>query len=140
MQKKYVINLVDGMSQREAYYKAGGKAKTDITADSASSTMFSHVKVKAFYDSLIEHKACSAILTRSEAMEILSGVAKTKINDIEEYKLVPVLPAIKQLAQMEGWDSATKHEHTGKDGGPIETTTDIELARKLAFLLTKGEK
>ena len=31
-------------------------------------------------------------------------------------------------------------EHTGKDGGPIETVdlTDTELARRIAFALTKG--
>lgn len=187
MQKKYVINLVNGMSQREAYYKAGGKAKTDITADSASCTMFSHVKVKAFYNSLIEHKACRAVMTRDRAMEILSGIAETKITDVANFSRIEVgtdddgnkvyqttwdlkdsnelsedaagaieeitagaggfkfkkhsrTAAIKQLAQMEGWDAAQKHEHAGKDGGPIETTSDIELARKLAFLLTKGEQ
>lgn len=33
-------------------------------------------------------------------------------------------------------------QHTGKDGGPIETTnlSDTELARKIAFLLTKDTK
>lgn len=33
-----------------------------------------------------------------------------------------------------------KHEHTGKDGGPIETknVSDLEFARRLAFLLEKG--
>lgn len=33
-----------------------------------------------------------------------------------------------------------KHEHTGKDGGPIETkdVSDIEAARRVAFLLAKG--
>lgn len=31
-------------------------------------------------------------------------------------------------------------EHTGKDGGPIETAdvSDLEKARRIAFLLTKG--
>lgn len=33
-----------------------------------------------------------------------------------------------------------KHEHTGKDGGPIQTEvmSDLEVARRLAFLLAKG--
>lgn len=32
------------------------------------------------------------------------------------------------------------HEHTGKDGGPIETRdlTDLEFARRVAFALAKG--
>lgn len=128
------------MKQRKAYIEAGGKAKTNKAAEAVVSRMLANVNVSAFYNSLIEQKACSAIMTRDEAMLILSDIAKTKINDIEEYKIVPVLPAIKQLSTMEGWDSATKHEHSGPDGGAIEVTTDIELARKLAFLLTKGEK
>jgi phage terminase small subunit len=34
-----------------------------------------------------------------------------------------------------------KHEHTGKDGGPIETKlTDSDLARELAFILTTAVK
>ena len=128
------------MPLKDAYYAAGGKAKTDGAAETVVSRMLMNVDVEAFYNILIERKACSAVMTRDEAMLILSDIAKTKINDIEEYKIVPVLPAIKQLSQMEGWDSATKHEHSGPDGGPIETTTDIDLARKLAFLLTKGQQ
>lgn len=42
--------------------------------------------------------------------------------------------AIQQLARMQGWDSATRHEHTGKNGGPIETATltkeEYKQARK----------
>lgn len=30
--------------------------------------------------------------------------------------------AIKQLAEMQGWNAATKHEITGKNGGPIMTS------------------
>lgn len=35
-----------------------------------------------------------------------------------------------------------KQEHTGKDGGPIETkdTSDLEVARRVAFLLSKATK
>lgn len=35
-----------------------------------------------------------------------------------------------------------KHEHTGKDGGPIETIerTPIERARRIAFALSRGAK
>ena len=37
-----------------------------------------------------------------------------------------------------------RHEHTGKDGGPIKTTevqlTEIERARRIAFILQRAEK
>lgn len=37
---------------------------------------------------------------------------------------------------------ADKTEHTGKDGGPIETSSvsDLELARRIGFFLTKAAK
>jgi hypothetical protein len=135
-----MINIVKGDCSRGAYYAAGGKAKNDRVADAIVSRMLTNANAKAFHDSLIGEAACDAIMTRVEAMKVLTSVARTKIEDKEDYKLIPILPAIKQLAQMEGWDSATKHEHSGPEGGPIETTSDIELARKLAFLLTKGEQ
>lgn len=33
-----------------------------------------------------------------------------------------------------------KLEHTGKDGGPIEVTEGLDLARRVAFMLTKAGK
>lgn len=47
--------------------------------------------------------------------------------------------AIKQLALLEGWESATKHELSGPDGEEIKVTSDTDLARKIAFLLTKAD-
>lgn len=37
---------------------------------------------------------------------------------------------------------ADRSEHTGKDGGPIQTedTSDLEIARRVAFLLAKATK
>ncbi len=38
------------------------------------------------------------------------------------------------------WRDRHDHEHTGKDGGPIETSdaTETEIARRLAYLLMNG--
>ncbi len=40
----------------------------------------------------------------------------------------------------EDWADKVVNEHTGKDGGPIETAdvTDQEAARRVAFILAKG--
>lgn len=48
------------------------------------------------------------------------------------------LQAIQQLAKMQGWESAQKHEITGKDGGPIRSqidAVDAKLAEDLAAKL-----
>lgn len=40
------------------------------------------------------------------------------------------------------WRDMSKHEHTGKDGGPIQTEdlTPTETARAIAFVLAKGSQ
>lgn len=52
------------------------------------------------------------------------------------------LAAMKQLADIEGYNAATKQEITGKDGGAIETAdmSERELARRIAFALAKGAR
>lgn len=90
LNKKFVINLVSkDMSQREAYLAAGGTAKTENAQDNAASVMLSNSKVRAFYDSLIESAACSAVLTKQKALEILSHSANVSITDICDFVEVP---------------------------------------------------
>jgi hypothetical protein len=40
------------------------------------------------------------------------------------------------------WRDVQKHEHTGEDGGPIETRelSDLEAARRIAFILDKAAR
>lgn len=191
LQRKVVINVVQGnMKQGKAYVKAGGKAKTKESIESCVSEILSNPNATAFYDSLMENLAGDAVMTRQEALEILTDIGRTKLTDIINFQNIEVgednkdgkpvnqsiwhikdgkdikpehsrcisevsagkdglkikthsaPAAIKQLAVMEGWEAATKHEVAGKDGGPIETKSlsDEDLARKLAFLLTKGDK
>ena len=117
LQRKYVINLAAGkMSQREAYVAAGGKAKTENAQVSSASEILTNPNVKAFYDSLIAQSATSAILTRTEALEILSRNASQAEEHRDQHQ------AIKQLSAMEGWDAPKKQEITGKDGGAIAVT------------------
>lgn len=42
------------------------------------------------------------------------------------------LAALKQLAEMQGWNAAQKHQVTGEDGGPIEHRVDApEIAKAI---------
>ncbi len=49
--------------------------------------------------------------------------------------------ALDSLCKLMGF-VVEKHEHTGKDGKPIETkdVSDLETARRVAFLLEKGKR
>lgn len=89
LQRKFIIELIKpNTSQRQAYLDAGGTAKTPESQDAAASRMLSDVKVKPFYDSLLEEKTINSIMTRDEALERLSKSARIKITDICDFKYV----------------------------------------------------
>ena len=91
LQRKYVINIVSSsMSQREAYVAAGGKSKTPDGQDAAASRMLADVKVRPFYDSLLNAAATTAVMTKEQALERLSKSASVTIADVCDFKVVQV--------------------------------------------------
>ena len=71
-------------------------------------------------------KIKDSVLQDPAKMAAISELAATK--DGIKIKTHSPLQAIQQLAKMQGWESATKHELSGPDGGPIPNTpTVIEL-------------
>lgn len=84
-QKLFVFGLMSGKTQRQAYYDAGGTAKTNQTADACASEILSKPKVKAFYDSLMGEVA-------EEAKVDATYVLKTIQETIERCKqAIPVM-------------------------------------------------
>lgn len=90
LQRLLVLGMVAGKSQRQAYRDAGGKAKDDKTADASASEILANPKVDAFYKSLIAEAITDAVMTRSEALERLSLMGRTRITDIVEFETVEV--------------------------------------------------
>lgn len=90
LQRQFVIHLTEGNSQREAYIAAGGTAKKDSTQDAAASRMLSDVKVKAYYDALLEVAAFKAVLTKQEAMQRLTVAAKVTMKDVCDFRQVKI--------------------------------------------------
>lgn len=186
LQQRVATNVLAGMSQRQAYYAAEGKADTDESADSSCSQILSNIKVKEFMDAMKIQAVNNAIMTRQEALERLSGFARTDLKDLVEFgayelgadedgnpivqaawkikdsalqdpaKMAAIselstgkdgikikthspITAIQQLAKMQGWESASKHEHTGANGGPIQVQNLDELTdEQLAMIATTG--
>jgi phage terminase small subunit len=68
----------------------------------------------------------------------ISEISQTKEGSLR-VKMHSKLDALDKIAKYLGLYAPEKHEHTGKDGGPIELT-DMEKARRMAFLLTKASK
>jgi phage terminase small subunit len=58
---------------------------------------------------------------------------------LRKYRTYPKNESIKLLLQHLG-ALIERHEHTGKDGAPIQTEekSDLEKARRIAFMLTQG--
>lgn len=164
LQKAFVTHLVGGdLTPMQAYYKAGGRSKTDDTARASYSEILAHPNVKAF-KLLLERAALSErIMTREEAMALLSKQARANIKDFAnfakhqvgedengnpiyqsvwdfkgdgeladddaaciteltagrdglKFKIQSQAQAIKQLADMAGWNAAVKQEHSGQVG------------------------
>ena len=186
LQQRVATNVLAGMSQRSAYFAAGGAAASDETADVMASRMISDDKVKSFMDSMKMQAVSDAIMTREEAMKTLSLIGRTHLKDIVKFRTAHIgkdmetgadlnqtaweinadlqesdsekliiiselevgkfgpkikthspVAAIAQLAKMQGWESASKHEISGPNGGAINVRdvgdmTDAELALLIA--------
>jgi len=186
LQQRTATGVLAGMTQRAAYYSAGGKADTDESADSSCSQILSNIKVKAFMDSMKMQAVSDAIMTREEAMKTLSLIGRTHLKDIVKFRTAHIgkdmetgadlnqtaweikadlqesdsekliiiselevgkfgpkikthspVAAIAQLAKMQGWESASKHEISGPNGGAINVRevgdmSDAELAALIA--------
>lgn len=175
LQQRVATNVLAGMSQRQAYYAAGGTSESDPGADAMASRMLSDAKVKEFMDSMKLQAISNAVMSRQEALERLSCFARTDLKDLVEFgnyevgvddesgkpilqaswsikdsalqdpqKMASIseltagkegikikthspITAIQQLAKMQGWESASKHEVSGPNGQPLETKTLISI-------------
>jgi phage terminase small subunit len=83
-----------------------------------------------------------AAIAGLEVSEITVG--ETVVGHLKKVKLSDKRSALDSLAKFQGWSAPDKHELTGKDGGPIETSdisglTPVERAQRLAAILaTRG--
>lgn len=186
LQQRMATNVLSGMTQRAAYVHAGGKGATETVIDSSASEILRNPQVKSFMDSMKVQAVSDAIMTREEAMKILTAMSRGNLTDIVKFRTANVgidpetgemlqqtawtldenlqqadpdkliiiselevgkngpkikthskTAAIAQLAKMQGWESASKHEISGPNGGAINVRdvgemTDAELAALIA--------
>lgn len=163
LQGEVCLGMLSGLNQSDAYKASSGKAKSESAIRAGATEILAHPHVKAFMDSMKGAALSSAVLTRQEAMELLSDLARTSMTDLVEYgsyelgedqngnpiiqsawkikdsamqdprKMASIseltagrdgikikqhsrLQAIKQLQEMEGWNSAKKLDVTNSDG------------------------
>jgi phage terminase small subunit len=141
-----VIHVVGGMSHRNAYKAAGGRASTDKAADSSVSKMMGRDKVKAFYDSLIESTAVSAIMSREEMMERLTKISRGNLSDVANFSKIELVGKEGEVVKQTVWDlkdsdSITEEQamlltevSTGKDGFKFKIHSQTAAMKQLATL------
>ena len=135
LQRGVVLGVVAGKSQRQAYRDAGGKAKTDASADAVVSEMLSDPKVDAFYQSLIDQAANSSVMTREQALERLTLMASTEITDILEFVTVDVKRAGKdgeeETVEETIWRMKDSPEVERRARAAIKSVTMTKLGPKI---------
>lgn len=85
LQQRVATNVLSGMTQRAAYITAGGTAEDEATIDAIASRMLSDAKVSAFLDAMKEEAVSKAVMTRNEALELLSDLARTGVQDLVDF-------------------------------------------------------
>lgn len=146
LQQRVATNVLAGMSQRIAYFQAGGSAKTDLSADATVSELLSNPNVKAFMDSMKVQAVNEAIMGREEMLARLSLYARKGIKDIVKFKTVVIgkdLETGEDLQQTGWWipDSVLQSEEdlsiiseleVGKFGPKIKTHSALQAMAQIA--------
>lgn len=146
LQQRVATNVLAGMSQRAAYFEAGGTAATDDTADVMASRMISDDRVKAFMDSMKMQAVNEAIMGREEMLARLSLFARKGIKDIVKFKTAVIGKDMEtgEDIQQTGWwipDSVLQSEEdlsiiaeleVGKFGPKIKTHSALQAMQQIA--------
>ena len=139
LQRKCVIALVSSkMSQRQAYIHAGGKAKDVKTQDANASRMLTQAKVKAFYESLLNSAATSAVMSREEALERLSKSARIKITDICTFKLVELKGPDDKIVLNTVWEMKNAEDIDPDVAACIKSVTFTKTGPKIELYDANG--
>lgn len=75
-QEKFVLNLINGMSQREAYKNSyDAENMKDETIDSKASELFKKGTIRERYEELKQKRENAYIMTAIERMKLLTDIA-----------------------------------------------------------------
>lgn len=118
-QEKFVLNVVNGMSQRQAYLAAYPKSKKwkETTVDSKASTLLKQEKVLERYQELMKKAEDEAIMSAAERKIWLSKIVKSGLINVDGTD-VPV----KSDARLKAMDILNKM--SGEYITKIETTDE----------------
>lgn len=113
LQRLTVLGVISGKSQRQAYYDAGGRAKTDEAADTSAYEIMSKPEVRALYDSLLANAVKDAQITLQDLLAELEE-ARLAACSGERPQAAAMVAATMGKAKLLGLEAAQKIEHSGK--------------------------
>lgn len=91
-QEKFIRNLIQGMSQREAYKNSyDTENMTDKSIDEVACRLFNDDKIKSRYNELIERAANASVMTAQERLEYLTAI----IYGIEQEQVQGIVEGVK---------------------------------------------
>lgn len=93
LQRAVCTRVVAGMNQRLAYMEAkeaAGKPVSAATADSSAARMLAMVRPAAFLAAMNAAAVSAAVMTKQEALEILTRQARTPLSDLVEWARYPI--------------------------------------------------
>lgn len=135
-QEKFIQNIVNGMSQREAYKNAYKAKYKDKAIDEKACVLFNSEKVQQRYKELMEQLEDKAIMSAKERMKWLTDVINGNIledvpvmTDIKEDKVNTIKCPTKIDTKLKALDTLNKMsgEYTTK----IEADVSIEKLEDL---------
>lgn len=127
----FAQGLAKGLAAVRAYEEAGYQPNT-----SAASRLFANVSIA---ERVAELQSSAAAKTECTIADIAKQLDEDRTLAHTVEQAGAAVSATMGKAKLFGLIK-DKHEHTGKDGGPIETKDPdaAEIARRLAFVLRRG--
>lgn len=133
-QEKFVRNLIQGMSQREAYKNSyDAENMTDKTIDEEACRLFNDCKINARYRELQDRLDNATIMTAQERLEYLTGI----VRDIErEHKMAVTEEGIQEYDEPADFNTKLKAiDIMNKMQGEYVTKVEGNVTVKLEDLL-----
>lgn len=106
-QGRTLLGVVSGLSDRDAYYQAGGKGSKNAASMYVSRLRASE-KGRAFLQAMrkneVETAAVKGVMTKRQALERLSRIANSSPQERNQ------IAAIKEMAELQGWHAPTRQQ------------------------------
>lgn len=131
--ERFSQELAKGLTADAAYEAAGFKPNRGNAARLKANEHVS-MRVAELQGDMAERTVEKAAKTRTDVVTELAKIGFVDVKD-DAVKASDKRAALLNLAQIEGW-VVERHEHTGKDGGPIRHDMSVYSDEHLAQLAT----